>query len=361
MRILVACDKFKGSLTATEVCDAVAEGLWEANPGIVVDRVPIADGGEGFSETMLHALGGEWVDCVACDALGRVREVRYALCGHVAVIEMAAAAGLEMIPKADRDIWISSTFGVGMMMRHAVREMGATKLVIGLGGSATNDGGAGMAAALGAVFYDADGNELEPNPRDLLRVDRIDESQVIDLPEVDVACDVENLLLGHRGASAVYGPQKGATEKDVPKLDEALTQLVYAADAGKLASIPGSGAAGGMGFGLMRFAGGRLVKGFDLVSKELNLEKRIQAADLVITGEGSLDAQTSEGKGPAGIARMAREAGKPVVAIAGRVEDGAEKMFDQCLSLTSLGLSPSACMARAAELVRTRARELAGM
>lgn len=263
MRILVACDKFKGSLTATEVCEAIAEGLWEANPGIVVDRVPIADGGEGFSETMMHALGGEWVECVASDALGKVREVRYALCGHVAVIEMAAAAGLAMLDEGERNIWASSTFGVGMMMRHAVREMAATKLVIGLGGSATNDGGAGMAAALGAKFYDADGNELEPNPRDLLRLDRIDESEMIDLPEVLVACDVENPLLGVRGASAVYGPQKGASPDDVTELDEALTQLVYAADAGKLASLPGAGAAGGMGFGLMRFAGGRLEKGCD--------------------------------------------------------------------------------------------------
>ncbi|WP_346189460.1 glycerate kinase [Rubritalea halochordaticola] len=361
MRILVACDKFKGSLTATEVCEAIAQGLWEANPGMVVDRVPIADGGEGFSETMMHALGGEWVECVASDALGKIREVKYALCGHVAVIEMAAAAGLAMLEEGDRDIWAASTFGVGMMMRHAVREMGATKLVIGLGGSATNDGGVGMAAALGIKFLDSDGNELEPNPRELLRLDRIDESGVIDLPEVLVACDVENPLLGARGASAVYGPQKGASPEDVVQLDEALAQLVYAADAAKLSTIPGVGAAGGMGFGLMRFAGGKLVKGFELVAKELRLEERIQEADLVITGEGSLDAQTEEGKGPAGIAKLAKEAGKPVIAIAGRVEDGAEKMFDQCLSLCSLGLGPSECMARAAELVRGRARELAGM
>ncbi len=356
-RILIACDKFKGSLSAVEVADAISAGLpeeWE------VVRCPIADGGEGFVDAMLAAKGGVRVEVAAADALGRGCGACYGMSGKDAFIEMSAASGLWRIGAGERSPRTSSTWGTGRLMRHAIEASGAERLFIGIGGSATNDGGAGMAVALGVRFLDGDGAGLSGTPEDLERVASIDESALIPLPEIIAACDVENPLCGPRGASAVFGPQKGASPDDVAFLDAVLERLARVAGADGIALEPGTGAAGGLGFGLRRFAGARLVSGFSMVAEALGLERRIAEADLVITGEGSLDGQTLDGKGPAGVAGMARMAGVPVIAVAGRVEHAAAGLFDGVLSLQSFGFSKEESIARAASLVERLVAENAG-
>lgn len=353
MKVLLACDKFKGSLGAVEACEAVRAGLpaeWEC------DVCPIADGGEGFIDAILAGSGGERVTAPCQDALGRPVEANYGIYRSsggetVAVIEMSAASGMGRIAAAERNPRRSSTFGTGELMRHAVEVSGATRLLVGLGGSATNDGGAGMAAALGVRFLDDRGELLDAVPEALAGLHVIDETQRKALPEVIVACDVDNPLTGPRGASAVFGPQKGATPEDVEFLDGVLARIAAVSGGEREAATPGAGAAGGLGFGLLRFAGATVVPGFDLVAATLRLSERVAAADLVITGEGSLDAQTLGGKGPAGVAALARAAGVPVVAVAGRVEDCAAELFDAVLSLESFGLPVAESISRAPELI----------
>ncbi|RYD39017.1 MAG: glycerate kinase, partial [Verrucomicrobiaceae bacterium] len=357
MRVLLACDKFKGSLGAAEACEAIRAGLpaeW------ITDICPIADGGEGFVDAMLAGSGGELVSAPCTDALGRAVEASYGIYRSstgevVAVLEMSAASGIWRVPAEERKprlsstfgtgaasgIWrvpaeerkprLSSTFGTGLLIRHAIEVSGASRLLIGIGGSVTNDGGAGMAAALGVRFLDERGGGLEPVPAALDRLHSIDFSQRISLPEIIVACDVDNPLAGPRGASAVFGPQKGATPEDVEFLDGVLSKLASISDGEAEAQTPGAGAAGGLGFGLLRFADAKLVPGFDLVAEALGMSDRLKSADLVITGEGSLDVQTLGGKGPAGVAAMAKAAGIPVVAVAGRIEDTARPLFSACL------------------------------
>lgn len=352
MNVLIACDKFKGSLSAAEAASAIAAGLpdgWNAT------ACPIADGGEGFVDAMLAGTGGASVSASCRDALGRPVEGCYGI--HrtrrecTAFIEMAAASGIWRIPAEERNPRRSSTFGTGQLIRHAAEVSRATRIYVGIGGSATNDGGAGMAAALGTRFLDGQMRELVAVPEFLSSLEEIDEFHRIPLPEIIVACDVDNPLTGPRGASAVFGPQKGAGPEDVAFLDSILSRLAEVAEAEEIANRPGAGAAGGLGFGLVRFAGARLVSGFDLVAEALRLHERIAAADLVITGEGSLDSQTLGGKGPSGVAALARAAGKPVVAVAGKIEPEAAALFDGALSLQSFGLPVEECMERAGELV----------
>ncbi len=357
MRVLIACDKFKGSLTATEACEAVRDGLKSAGVAEELVICPIADGGEGFADSMVTALHGEWRTCEACDALHNPIEARYGMlrngAGELqAVLEMAEASGLKRIPEEARDVVHSSTFGTGAMIRDAVLQ-GAQRILVGIGGSATNDGGAGMARALGVRFLDADGGLLDPVPAALVDVVHVDRERAMGLPPVEVACDVENPLLGPSGASAVYGPQKGAGEDEVGFLETALARLVEVTDAAELAGAPGAGAAGGLGFGLMCFANARLRNGFTMVSDALGLSRQVSDVDYVITGEGSLDGQTLQGKAPMGLAQLAREHGKKVIGLGGRVDSALAKSqwFDATLSLESFGLSEEECMIRAEELV----------
>jgi len=318
MRVLIANDKFKGSLTAVEAAEAIRAGLpsdWE------IDLCPIADGGEGFAETMLSAAGGKWITVDTVDALFRPRTARIGLTEDgLAIMEMASANGFELIAAEDRDILNSSTYGTGLMIREAVRR-GAKRILIGIGGSATNDGGVGMADALGVLFLDEEEDSLTATPAGLENLAIIDREQRVELPPIHVACDVTNPVLGPNGATAIYGPQKGANESELEFLESYLAHLVKVTGAQEMAELPGSGAAGGLGFGLMYFAGAELQSGFDLVAEGLDLEARISAADLVITGEGSLDAQSLEGKGPVGVARLANELETPIFAIAGQVSE----------------------------------------
>lgn len=361
MRILIANDKFKGSLSATEVAQAIADGL---PAGSEIDLCPIADGGEGFTATMLSALGGKWVECDTVDALLRSVKARYAITTTgLAVMEMASASGFELIAEKDRDILNSSTYGTGLMIRHAAKQKGVERILIGIGGSATNDGGVGMADALGVLLLDSEEDPLPPCPAGLSKLAIIDRDQLIDLPPIDVACDVDNPVLGENGATAVFGPQKGATPADQAFLEEFLARLIDLTGAHDLAEKTGAGAAGGLGFGLMHFLKADLHPGFDLVSQALDLPARVAQADLVITGEGSLDAQSLSGKGPIGVARLANELGKPVIALAGHITDEVRQagLFEKCAALSDFDLPLETLMSDAANLLTRKVRELSDL
>lgn len=360
MKVLIACDKFKGSLSAPEVAEAIGRGLGQ---GFDIAHCPIADGGEGFVAAMLSAVGGERRECEVIDALGRPIVASYGLCGTVGIIEMADASGLWRVEEPVRDILASSTYGTGLLMRDAIAH-GATQLLMGLGGSATNDGGAGMAAALGWDFRDGmDEDIVLPTPRSLAALQAIHGGGCIPLPTIEVACDVESPLLGPEGATAVFGPQKGAGAEEREYLESFLQKLAQVAGDPDLSHVPGAGAAGGLGWGLMKFAGATLRPGFDIVADAVSLKERIQEADIVITGEGSLDAQSLQGKGPIGVARLAREAGKQTAAVAGQVspEITASGLFDFTVSLAETGAPLSELIANAAHFVEQETGKLAGM
>jgi glycerate kinase len=361
-RILVACDKFKGSLSAPEACAAIARGLARRWPEAVIETCPIADGGEGFAAALEGPLCGRWVEAPCHDALGRLIRACYLVVesseGVLAVMEMAAASGMWRISNNERNILRANTLGTGELMRHAVEQTRARRLILGIGGSATNDGGAGMAAALGVRFLDSNGLPLAPSPGIWGgRLARIDVSKRISLPPVMVACDVASPLLGQSGATRVFGPQKGADESSIPILEAALEAMVKAAGGEVAAARPGSGAAGGLGFGLLHFAGASLVSGFDLLAGLTGLAERIAGADLVVTGEGSLDEQTLAGKGPAGVARLARSHGKSVWVFCGRSDPAARDSmaFDRVVDLASTGLPIETLMSDTARLLEEAA------
>ncbi len=383
MRILIAPDKFKGALDAREVAENIAAGLRDVLPDAKIDIAPMADGGEGTAEAICDALGGSWLKCKAHDPLGREIEAHYAWIndhppsprlrrdrGKLAVMEMSEAAGMRRLRANEFDVDLASTFGVGEMILDAA-ERNARQIIIGLGGSATNDGGFGMARALGFRFEQeqeqGQWQEHEHERRrvsDLITLRRIEKPKDLKLPKIVAAVDVRNPLLGVNGATRVFGPQKGATPNQIDELERALTRLadVVAEQFGfDYRDKPGAGAAGGIGFGLMSFCGATIRPGFDVVAESIGLEAKMKDVDLVITGEGSLDRQTLEGKTPAGVAQCARKLGKRVCAIVGRATDEAEprKLFDGVYQNARPGMSDEQNMKRAAEFLRENARELA--
>ncbi|MEY2489690.1 MAG: glycerate 2-kinase [Verrucomicrobiota bacterium] len=364
MRILVAPDKFKDSLGAREVAESIAAGLRDALPDAAIEIVPVADGGEGTADVICQTRAGEWVTCDAHDALGRALAARYVWLRdrRIAVMEMSEVAGLWRIAPHLRDPLRANTYGVGEMLLEAARHE-TKEVIIGLGGSATNDGGFGMARALGFHFLDRDSLELNGPVSDLLGLDRISRPRDLFLPGVIGAADVRNPFLGARGATRTFGPQKGAAPGQLAVLEDALARLadVVARDLGcDFREAAGAGAAGGLGFGLMSFCGAILRPGFDLVAEMLDLGAAIQRADVVITGEGSLDDQTLEGKAPAGVARLARTLGKRVLAIVGCATDNAaaRQIFDAVFVLARSPITREEAMSRANELLQERGREL---
>lgn len=334
MRIVIAPDSFKENMTAPQAAAAMEAGVRDVHPRASTDLVPMSDGGEGFTEAVAAAWGAPMVACPTLDALGRPIQAAYGFDGQRAVMDVAGCAGLELIAPAERDVHRSSTRGLGLLIADAL-DRGARTIVLGIGGSATNDAGTGMLVALGARLLDADGHELRPVPADLPRLERID---VCGLPaalrdvSVHVACDVTNPLTGPQGATAVFGPQKGVGPEDVDALDAALARVARVSGHERAADLPGSGAAGGLGFALRVYLGARLDPGVELVARAVGLAERVDGADLVLTGEGSVDAQTLAGKTPAGVARLAKEAGAPCVVFAGRVREGAEVLLDHGVS-----------------------------
>lgn len=335
MRIVVAPNAFKGSLTAAQAAEAIAEGVRAALPNAQLELVPIADGGDGTVEALVAATGGERRTIAVRGPLGDPVDAEYGLidAGKTAVIEMAKAAGLALVPPARRNPGLATTFGVGELLRHAY-DSGARQFIVGIGGSATNDGGAGMAQALGYRLLDDGGGELPPGGLALARLSRIDPASVHATwkeASVQVASDVSNPLTGPNGASAVYGPQKGATPEMVSQLDAALARLakVIRRDLRlDVEQLPGAGAAGGLGAGLVAFTGAKLAPGAEMVMQAVKLDERLKGAALVMTGEGRLDSQTARfGKGPAAVARHARNAGIPVVGIGGSLADERELLL----------------------------------
>lgn len=323
-RVVVAPDKFKGSLTAVEAAEAIAEGLTAGCPEIDVIVLPVADGGDGTVQAAI-AAGYRASTITVRGPTGEPVQADIAIKGETAVVELAEASGLSRLPGGRPAALTASTYGTGELVRHAL-DVGARRIVLGIGGSATTDGGAGMVQALGARFLDADGRELVPGGAALLDLDHIDDTGLDPrLKEVDVvlASDVDNPLIGDRGAATVFGPQKGASADDVELLETALTHYcdVVQRDTGaRIAAIPGGGAAGGAGAGAMAFLGARSTSGIGLVLDVIGFAQAVAGADLVVTGEGSLDAQSLAGKAPVGVANAASQSGVPVVALVGRLE-----------------------------------------
>lgn len=367
MRIVVAPNAFKGSLSAVEAADAIREGILAVMRDAEVVTVPIADGGDGTVDALVAATNGERRVVRVRGPLGEPVDAGYGLIdnGSTAVIEMATAAGLKLVPAEKRDPRITTTYGVGELMQHAF-DAGARRFIIGIGGSATNDGGAGMAQALGYHLLDEQGHELKPGGLALKRLARIHVGGVHanwNEAKVEVACDVSNPLTGPNGASAIYGPQKGATPEMVAELDYALRRFaeIVRRDLGvDVEHIPGAGAAGGLGAGLVAFTGAELKPGAELVMAALEFDARLESANLVITGEGRVDSQTARfGKGPAAVARHARNAGIPVVAIGGSIADEKELalLFDAVEATIVEPRSLEEALANARELlVRASAR-----
>ena len=335
MKIVIAPDSFKGSLTALQVAEAIEVGLRRVFPDAAIEKIPMADGGEGTVQSLVDATGGQILTAQVLDPLGNSINAQYGVLGDgvTAVIEMAAASGLTLVPLDKRDPRVTTTYGTGELIRVALAH-GCRKLIIGIGGSATNDGGAGMAQALGAKLLTASGEQIEPGGGSLATLNSIDLSELdpgIAETETVVACDVNNPLTGKQGASHVYGPQKGATPEMIRVLDANLVHFdkIVQRDLSKsVGNVPGAGAAGGLGAGLMAFLDASLKSGIEIVTEATQLSKRFAGADLVITGEGQINFQTVFGKTPVGVAKVAKTHNIPVIAIAGSIADNSDGVYD---------------------------------
>ena len=335
MKFVLAPDSFKESMTAPEAVAAMERGIRTVFPDAECVGVPMADGGEGTTEALVAALGGTHVTVSVQDGLGRRVAARYGHVAdeHLAIIEMAAAAGLDLIAAAERDPRITSTYGVGEMIIDAL-EHGAVRFVVGLGGSATNDGGAGMLQAVGARLLDAAGVDLPPGGAALARLARVDLAGLdprLGSAVFQIASDVTNPLLGPDGASAVFGPQKGADAQTVRELDEALgtyARVLTATIGRDVSPLAGAGAAGGLGAAFLAFFDAQMHRGVDVVMAAAHLEDKLPGADYVFTGEGSVDSQTLSGKTPFGVAQAAVRHGVPVVAFTGRIGQDADVLYD---------------------------------
>ena len=348
MKVVVAPNAFKGTLTASQAASAIARGVREVFPDAEIVQVPVADGGDGTVEALVDANHGEYRFATVEGPLGDSLEARYGLieAGRTAVVELATASGLALIPPERRDPRRASTYGFGLLLE-AARVAGVSRIIAGIGGSATNDGGAGMAQALGVRLLDASRGELSRGGAALARLAHIDPSGLDpgwDSVKVRVACDVTNPLTGPVGASAVYGPQKGADAAAVRELDAALGRFaeVIERDLGRrVDQVPGAGAAGGTGAGLVAFLGAELVPGAPLVVEAAGLDAKLAGADVVITGEGRVDEQTAYGKAPGEVARRAQKARVPVLLMAGDKGPGWEKLaragVTEVVTLTEAG------------------------
>lgn len=370
MKIVIAPDSFKESLTAMAVANEIEAGFREIFPDAEYVKLPVADGGEGTVQAMIDASGGKRIALRVTGPLGEPVSAFYGLMGdgQTAVIEMAAASGLELVMPSQRNPLRTTSYGTGQLILNALNA-GARRFVLGIGGSATNDGGAGMLQALGGRLMDASGVDLPAGGGALNMLDRIDISGLDERIKdcvFEVACDVSNPLVGPQGASAIFGPQKGATPEMVARLDDNLRHYaaVIARDLGQdVAEVPGAGAGGGIGAAMMVFLGGQLRPGSEIVTAAVGLDAAIADADLVITGEGRIDGQTIHGKTPIGVARVAQRHGKPVIGLAGSLAAGAavvhEHGIDAVFAAVSRPCTVEEALAGAAANVRNAARNIA--
>ncbi|MEI9693235.1 glycerate kinase [Atlantibacter hermannii] len=372
MKIVIAPDSWKESLSALEVATAIEDGFRQIFPDAEVVKIPMADGGEGTVEAMVAATQGRIVTLSVTGPLGEPVEAFYGLSGDEkqAFIEMAAASGLESVPTARRDPRITTSWGTGELIRHAL-DASVRHIIIGLGGSATNDGGAGMVQALGAGLLDAQGEQIAGGGEALSQLERIATRRLdprLAECRIEVACDVTNPLTGEEGATAVFGPQKGATPEMVRQLDEALTHYgkIIERDLDKsVLTLKGGGAAGGMGVALYAFCGAELRQGVEIVTEALSLDAAVRHADLVITGEGRIDSQTIHGKVPIGVARVAKRYDIPVIGIAGSLTTDVGVVYDHGLDAI-FSVIPRICtldeaLENAADNLRMNARNIAAV
>ena len=362
MKIVIAPDSYKGSMYASDAARAMADGVLRVLPDAEVVLVPVADGGDGTLETLVETSGGRIITSDVTGPLGETVSAQWGAMGDgvTAVAEMARTSGLALVRLEDRDPLNATTYGLGEVILEAL-EAGYRRFILGIGGSATNDAGAGMAQALGVRLLDADGSDLPPGGAALARLARIDttglDPRAIDA-DFDVACDVNNPLTGPEGASAVYGPQKGATPEMIEQLDAALANFadVVKRDLGAdVNDVPGSGAAGGLGGGIMAFLGGRLRPGVDIVLDAVDLASRLDGADLIITGEGCMDFQTVYNKAPIGVARLAGERNIPVIGVSGSLGDGFTDVHEHgiaaAVAITHAPMTLDEATDRVAELI----------
>ncbi|MDA1349742.1 MAG: glycerate kinase [Chloroflexi bacterium] len=368
MKVVIAPQTFKGSISALDVARAMREGVLRVVPEAEISLVPVADGGDGTLETLVEGSGGDIRDVNVTGPLGDRITAQWGAMGdgRTAVIEMARTSGLALVPLEKRTPLLSTTFGLGEAIMQAL-EAGFSTFIIGIGGSATNDAGAGMARALGIRLFDSDRHDLPYGGAALARLDRIDLSGLDPRArdsEFLVACDVSNPLTGPEGASAIYGPQKGATPEMVAQLDSALGHFaaIVMRDVGKdIDQVPGSGAAGGLGGGMMAFLNGELKTGVDIVLETVDLESHLDGADLVITGEGQMDHQTVYSKAPIGVAERAKARGIPVIAVSGslgeRYQDVHEHGIEAAAAITCAPMTLGEASERAAELIASATEE----
>ena len=369
MKVVIAPDSYKGCLSALEVAKAMERGVLSVFPSAEVRKIPIADGGEGTVAALVTATNGQLRQTEVTDPLGNKIIAHWGVLGdgRTAVIEMAAASGLPLVPKEKRDPRVTTTYGTGELIKAALAE-GLAKIIIGIGGSATNDGGTGMARALGVRFLDAAEREVAAGGGSLAEICQIDTNGLdprLKSTEIVVACDVDNPLCGTRGASAVFGPQKGATPEMVQQLDAGLAKYASCARQATgrdVAEKAGAGAAGGLGAGLMFFTPAQLKPGVEIVLDAVGFSDIVRDADFVITGEGRTDFQTAFGKAPVGVAKVAKTHGAPVFCISGGLGEGADDVLaqgiDAVMSICDRPLSLEECMAAGAQLIEPAAARL---
>jgi len=369
MQIVVAPDSFKECLSSTQVASAIAEGIRRVYPEANTISIPIADGGEGTVAALIAATYGQIISIPSVDALNRPIQSFYGILGDgkTVIIEMAAASGIELITPEERIPLITTTFGTGLLIKAAL-DAGFTRIIVGVGGSATNDGGSGMAQALGFKLLDKNGKSIEFGGGSLEKLYMIDDSEVhprLAEAVITVACDVRNTLLGSSGATLVYGPQKGATPEMLEKLEKNMAHFSCKLQEKfriNISDVPGAGAAGGLGGGMLAFCNAKIASGFETVSKLTNLEKHISGAALVFTAEGKIDAQTASGKTISGVAQLAKKYNLPVIALAGEVTDSMKELYNQgvtaVFSIGNSSVSVAESKARAAELLADKAEQL---
>lgn len=331
-KIILIPDSFKGTMSSQDICEIMGRSLEEVFPQAQIISVPVADGGEGSVDAFLAAIGGEKKYITVQGPYAEPVESFYGLIGKIAVVEMAAAAGLPMVGE-NRHAEKTTTYGVGQLMKHAADNPSVKRLILGLGGSATNDGGCGAAAALGIRFYDSEDVQFVPVGETLCQIARIDVSQVAEnvakLP-ITIMCDIDNPLCGANGAAAVFGPQKGADLKTVQLLDDGLRHLAAVVQRDlqtDILDLPGAGAAGGMGGGMVGFLGAKLQMGIETVLETVGFDQMLTDTNMVFTGEGRIDGQSLRGKVVVGVARHARQQAVPVIAVVGDIADGAEQAY----------------------------------
>ncbi len=372
MKIVIAPDSFKGSLTSIQATQAIANGFEKVSPNFEIVKIPVSDGGEGFVDAIQFSIGGETIETIVSGPLpGQKVKAKFLMKEDTAIIEMASASGLTLVPKNKRNPKITTTYGVGELIKKAI-ELGAREIIIGVGGSATNDGGMGMASALGYKFLDENGKILKQGGINLLKLKKIDDSEVYDKiknVKFRVAVDVLNPLCGPEGASFTYAPQKGASKKDLPKLDKALKRLAevvkekYNID---IENLPGAGAAGGLSAGLVAFCNAKIERGISLFLDLVSFDEKIKNANLIITGEGKIDSQVKYGKALKGIVERANKQNIPVIAIVGRVEGEPLELMSSLdlsaiFSMTDVGMKETFAMKNAERILFNASTQIASL